>query len=336
MYLSQTMSDHTDFSDYPTVFDALSLSQDPKPARWIVSNLLAVGTEIHLFGEEGGGKSRLMWQLAHSIATGVPFLDAFPVVKQGVVLFLECDMDRPEIDLMLEDADKAGLLSSDIVVPEPRVSINILHNKHDLEWLMYMDEMYSPLVTICDTVNEAGISENTNAETTDFLNNYRRVFPASGNILMNHERKAGTNLQGKVIPSNKNSYLGGAWTRKTRTSMQLISHKGKFPVTGSLRLTKTRAVPICTSVDIVQDPVHGFWKSVMTPKLALATFPYCIPSLNGHSSTGCETVTGVCRLIAETFDMKEGTVRQNYDRERTHGISYPWVTLLTRKDGQTL
>ena len=312
-------------SSIPRFLDAVSLSQTKKPNQWVLSNLLATGTEMHLFGEEGGGKSRVAWQLAHAVATGDSWLNVFEVHRSGRVLFLECDMDRSEVDLLLDDVNAAELNHPNIILPEERPNVDILQFKQDCSGLHEIHDEFEPVLVIIDTVNESGAEENTNKETTHYLRKIREIFPNSARLVLNHEKKKPTNPNtGQPMKSNAQSYLGGAWTRKTRTSMQLITDKRHTPYTAELVITKQRGKPVISRVDLVQCPDTGFWRTLMTPKLALTHFPYCIPVSNGRSSE-CRSMADVCRAIGEAFNLRPESVRQTYDREIKKGVEYPWV-----------
>ena len=323
-YIQFTMNDQN--KQHPRFLDAVSLSQTKKPDQWVLSNLLATGTEMHLFGEEGGGKSRVAWQLAHAVATGNSWLSVFEIHQTGKVMFIECDMDRSEVDLLLDDVNAADLNHPDIILPEERPDIDILTFDNDCSYLVEAYNEIKPVLVVIDTVNESGVEENTNKETTHYLRRIRRMFPDAARLILNHEKKKGTSQDGAVLPSNQQSYLGGAWPRKTRTTMQLVTTKNDQgnPYTARLRITKQRGRPVINKVELTQCQVTGFWKPKMDIPLALTHFPYCIPVSNGRSSE-CRTMADVCRAIGETFDWRPDTVRQAYDRAIKSGVEYPWA-----------
>lgn len=313
---------------FPAFSDAVTLSEQKVPEQWILSDLIALGTELHLFAEEGSGKSRLALQLAHSVTTGEAFLGVFEVLRTGRVLFLECDMERPEIDMMLEDAKAFGLLNTDIVIPHKRIDLNVFLER-DQKFMVDLHRAADPIFVVIDTVNEAGCSKNTNEETTEFIRIVRKAFPGCGLCYINHEKKPGMTNTGEVARRNKYSYLGGGWTRKTRSNMQLLVQGGD-PVRAKLNLTKQRGRGRLTSIELAQNPDTGFWQTEMSIKLALATWPHCIPSGNGRSPLlECHSISDVCRSIEQAFGYRMPTVRQTYDREIKNKVYYDWVDKLT-------
>lgn len=315
---------------FPSFSDATVLVNQKLPEQWIMSDLVSLGTELHLYGEEGSGKSRLALQLAHSIVTGKPFLGIFEILRTGPVLFLECDMDRPEMDAMLTDAKAHGLLDQPgIAIPHKRMELNAFLER-DRQVLVDLNKAVKPMFVIVDTVNEAGISKNTNEETTEFIRIFRAAFPGCGLCYLNHEKKPGMTQTGEVAPRNKYSYLGGAWRRKTRSNMQLLV-RGDNPVRGKLDLTKQRGKKKLTSLDLVQNQDTGFWETEMSVKLALATWPHCIPASNGRSYLGCRTVADVCQTIEDAFGYRKATVRQTFDRETKSRVVYSWVDGLPKE-----
>jgi DNA-binding transcriptional ArsR family regulator len=64
----------------------------PRPAEWLVKDLIPARHATNLYGDSGTGKSLIALYLALCVIEGIPFLN-FPTVKRGKVLYLDLELD---------------------------------------------------------------------------------------------------------------------------------------------------------------------------------------------------------------------------------------------------
>lgn len=81
--LSEELEERKDPYDFWTALD------NAPPAQWLIRNIWTKGSVGFIAGQPKSHKSWLMLDMALSLATGQPFLDFFPIIEPGPVLFLE-------------------------------------------------------------------------------------------------------------------------------------------------------------------------------------------------------------------------------------------------------
>jgi DNA-binding MarR family transcriptional regulator len=64
----------------------------PRPAEWLVKDLIPARHATNLYGDSGTGKSLIALYLALCVIEGIPFLN-FPTTKRGKVLYLDLELD---------------------------------------------------------------------------------------------------------------------------------------------------------------------------------------------------------------------------------------------------
>lgn len=297
------------------------LKQAGRP-DWIIREVLTSDGEMHFYGREGSGKSRIIWQLAYAIASGQGlWLDVFKIEKQGRVLWFEVDMPQDRTAVMLENAKGAGLWHPDILTLEDRYRLKF-RDVWQKKMFAELNEEYEPVVVVIDAASKAGFKEVSNAEVEEYLWTFRDAFPNSGKIHINHTRRLSQFQKAKGHKNEQEGFLGGGdWARNVDSSMQLVAKYGSPD--GRLEIDKLRGFWPLSSLNMVRGP-YGFWdaKIKKDAKLLLATWPHCIPDFNGRSAKG---VTDVCRSIAEAYsEHSEDAVRKVYYREKEQGVVYGW------------
>jgi RecA-family ATPase len=73
------------------------LDSVPAPRRWLLKGFLPLGKSAALVAPGGTGKSQLVFQLAISVATGVPLANHWEVDETGSVLYLAAEDDEDEL-----------------------------------------------------------------------------------------------------------------------------------------------------------------------------------------------------------------------------------------------
>ena len=104
------------------------LVDEVKPPEWIVKDILAVGACGFIAGQPKAYKSWIGLDLILSVATGIPFLDHFPVRNIGPVLYIQEEDSLPLIKGRLDkiwpgkQADKMRRVDGQLVwdPPDPR------------------------------------------------------------------------------------------------------------------------------------------------------------------------------------------------------------------------
>jgi hypothetical protein len=311
--------DRSDNWKFVTPSTFMQTAPDPD---WIIEQVLTPDTELHLYGPEGAGKSRLAWQLGYAIAEGQPlWLDAFRVKKQGKVLWLGVDMESNEMKAMLQDASEAGIMESEnIVVNWDRRRLKYDDPAHQ-KLLGEIGKEFDPLAVVVDNASQMGFHKISNDEILDYLWVFRESFPGAGKIHLNHTRRLSQEMKARGKEDTGGFLGGGEWSRGTRTSMHLQG--GYHNPAGKVRITKLRGVLPWVTLNIRRDN-HGFWHlDEQSVGILLATWPHCLPHMNGHA----DSVRSVCRTIADAYPQYTAeAVRSQYKREREGGVKYSWDT----------
>lgn len=288
----------------------------PPEPEWIVEPLLLPESFMHFYGREGKGKSRILYQLAHSVVTGTSWL-GFLVRKTGKVLYLELDMGVRELAKLIHDAKEVGLATEGILVSESRPYVNVLDPAHARD-LAALNEQHNPVVVIVDTADESyDVPIATNEVVTNVIRKFRLAFPQAGLVFVNHEKKASEFTADDLL------YLGASkWSRGASSVVQL---KAVNQHEATLSVFKVRAHNHRNEIKLERsEESKGFFSlAEWTLGLALQAFPDCLP--NPAAAASCETKADVYRLIAAALGNKSsGAVKMEHKRLRDNGEYFQW------------
>jgi hypothetical protein len=290
---------------------------------WLLRGLLLPGTYMIVFGKEGLGKSRLVYQLAHAFQTGEAWF-GLEICKTGRVLYLEADMSPEQSAALVRDATASGMEGGDIVFPSAYGSLNVLEPMGE-QGLALLQERFNPMIVVVDTATDVFDGDEGNEAAKQAIRAFRQAFENAGLVFILHERKKSQFLQAKGI-EDEDAYLGaGEWSRKASGVVRL---QGVNEQLARLAIRKTRDIVPWKSLQVVRNS-HGFFETHMgspqNAKEALHLWPN-FPGVNGDR--GVTTISGVCRSIEKGTEgrFKADTVRRAFQRAREEGIRFHWLS----------
>src|SRR5512146_2137209 len=227
------------------LLSARELLAIPDPSDWIVRPLLVGGSTMMLYGRPGYGKTTLAMQLAAAISGCAEEWLCFPIEATGPVVWLQLDMPRPELKLMLQRAiarwpailDNVHffqVLQDDIEVNE----INVLGG--DAELLIKGVKSLKPRALFIDTAADTYTTDpksDLNQQVRRVVRSYRNIAQGGAVVYLQHQRKRMQNAMG----DDPDSYLGGmAWSGIATSVMQLTASNKDDQLKYELHLRKTR------------------------------------------------------------------------------------------------
>jgi len=172
----------------PIDLSTVLLAEDPEPI-YLVDNLYYQGQLIVMAGEEGVGKSFLQYNLAISIAAGIPFLGL--TVKQGRVLYFDEENSRPDLQQYLRQIWRGcgkpliAQLQENIFIEHFSLAE---HGKKRFDYMAEVARRVQPALIIIDTATPCcGIEdENSNGEASKAIRALRRVKGDATMIILKH------------------------------------------------------------------------------------------------------------------------------------------------------
>lgn len=278
-----------------------------------------------LYGRQGVGKSSIALQLAAAFANGTEWL-CFPTNRRGKTLWLQLDMPRSELRLMLRRAEAAQLFlsgSRDHILfaqlfdgTAEVFEFNLLDNDDYTAFLGCVREQ-APVAIIVDTVSdayEAAERRDAGEQVRDVLRRLRHAALQVGavTVYLHHQRKR---AQQPGPLEDADAFLGRVqWEGFATSSLQLTSSQGdddegqKF----ALRIRKCRlASPGIERLDLIQNE-HGFFEPRPSATQAVALWPACVP-------VGLREAKGrdeVLEVLATHFGFTQDNLRQAVRRVR--------------------
>jgi hypothetical protein len=303
---------------------------------WIVKWLLRPGTYMVVYGREGRGKSRIIYQLAAAIADSSSWFGC-DVEDTGNVIFLQADMAPKESKAIIKSAAKMGLLRPNIFFPRVFGTIDVLtpEGKRVLEGIR---ERFEPKVIVIDTATDVFESkghhkdDSANGPIRECIRVFRTIFPNAGLIFVLHERKTSQYLQAKGVEDEDSALGGGEWTRKAASVVRL---KGINETHAELQIRKTRDKRPFTKLSLRRNS-QGFFEiepSELKPQQALLMWPH----LDGIVWDGVlpVTVSGVCKSLEETTKgaVKFDALRKAYGRAKERDVEFGWECWLDDNNG---
>lgn len=305
------------------------INEPDEQEDWIIKWLLRAGTYMIVYGREGRGKSRILYQLAVAIADRSSWFGC-DIEDTGNVIFLQADMAPKESKAIIKAAAKADLLRDSIFFPRTFGVINVL-TPEGLEVLQGIQERFRPKVVVIDTATDVfeASAQQTNAEANkpirECIRAFRTVFPEAGLVFVLHERKTSQFLQAKGLEDEDSALGGGEWTRKAASVVRL---KGVNETHAELQIRKTRDKKPFTKMTLARTP-QGFFEAEMadlSPQQAL----FLWPRIRGANPSIPVTVSGVCRDIESATEgkIKMDALRKTYQRAKDSEVEFGWEKCL--------
>ncbi len=297
------------------------LSEPAVEEPWLIRGLLRPGTYGIVFGREGGGKSRLLYQLAKSFHDGSPWC-GFDVPGRGNVIFVEADMSPTESRSILEDAYEDGFHAPNSIWPTRYGFLDVLTPEGE-QILDGLQDRFDPALVVVDTATDVftPASGDINTPVRDAIRAFRVAFPYAGILFVLHERKASQFLQAKGV-EDEDAHLGaGEWPRKASCSLRL---KGINETHAKLQVRKTRDVVPFRNL-ILERTNNGFFTvdtTRLTPEQALAIYP----AIEGLVEPEVRTVRGISKAIEAATDgsVKAEAVRKAFQRAKKKKVVFAW------------
>lgn len=317
---------------FVTVDELVETAGEPE---WLLEEVLLPNTTAILYGKEGKGKSRLMYQLAHSIQTGEPFF-GIKVCKTGPVLMLQADMSPEQNALAGACAIRAGFKTDQIYTPSEYGFINVLE-ADGKQALTVLAEQIKPVLVIVDTAtdvyDEPGESgPSLNDVVKKVVRTFRKAFPGAAILFVLHERKKSQYLQAKGGTDSDAALGGGEWTRKASGVFRLV-HINQF--FAELYLEKARGVKPWECIKLRRGEGGFFFSDVGDIKdinQALAVWPQLI-GVDQEEAKKVTSISGVCRSISEASNgvLKVDALRKAYQRAVDRNTKFAWVDLIKKQ-----
>lgn len=302
--------------------DLIAEMADQEP-DWLLRGLLLPGTYMIVFGKEGLGKSRLVYQLAHAFQTGDAWF-GLEVCQTGRVLYLEADMSPEQSAVLVRDAAAAGMTGGDIIFPSVYGTLNVLEPMGE-QALALLQERFNPKIVVVDTATDVFDGDEGNEAAKQAIRAFRSCFENAGIIFILHERKKSQFLQAKGI-DDEDAYLGaGEWSRKASGVVRL---QGVNEQLAQINIRKTRDLVPWKKLQVARNG-HGFFEahigSPQNAKEALHLWPN-FPGVNGDRKAS--TISAVCRSIEKATEgrFKADTVRRAFQRAQEEGIRFHWMS----------
>lgn len=296
---------------------------------WIVKYLLRPGTYMIVYGREGRGKSRILYQLGAAIADGGTWFGC-AVEDRGNVVFLQADMAPKESKAIIKAASKMNLLRDNIFFPTTFGILDVL-TPEGQDVLLGIKERLDPKVLIIDTATDVyepkmrHKDDTVNAPVRECVRTFRAIFPDAGLIFVLHERKSSQFLQAKGVEDEDSALGGGEWTRKAASVVRL---KGLNDVHAELQIRKTRDRKPYAKLKIRRNS-FGFFEPEVEDLDALQALVIW-PGIASLVVPDRVNVSSVARSIEEASGgrLKAESVRRAYQRAKDSETEFGWERML--------
>jgi hypothetical protein len=299
--------------------------------EWLIEPICCPGSSIMIYGRQGVGKTTLMWQMAHALASGEPWL-GLPVHKRGPVLFLELDMPDIEFTFLQERAEKSGCRLEheiDVIEMSPYETFNVFDDK-DLAFLRERIEEIQPIAVFVDTIDDGHEAPkemlgDVNRLAKTVVNKFRFLLTRGLTVYSKHERKEPA-FRGAGAGSpmdDKDSFTGGSgWERKVASSFRVYETKD-----GEVYLlqNKHRLAPKIFGRNELRKDENGLFSLKEPHPTLLMTYPYWIPE---DERIKPKTLKEVFEDIAERSGVPFATIKQCYYRKTEKGMVFEWKKAL--------
>jgi hypothetical protein len=288
------------------------------------------------YGRQGLGKTTLMYQMAHSLVTGDPWM-GLPIHQTGKkVLFMELDMPEVEFGFMQDRGIKGGLEIDnpiDVIHLEDYESFDVFDPAGKC-YAFLKDKIMEddPIALVIDTMDDAydeipkEMLADVNRLAKKVVNTFRRLIPSGLLLYSRHERKEPP-YRGKGSVSaidDKDAFTGGSgWERKVASSFRIFENakETKFLIQNKHRL----APKVFGKTEVVQDE-NGLFRLANEYPAALISWPACLPE--SERAWAPASKIEVLKSVAEYCKANLATVKQYYYRRKKEGAVYGWEKML--------
>lgn len=257
----------------PPVQSLWAILANVKQPEWLVANVLTVGACGFIAGQPKNFKSWVALDLALSVSTGLPFLDHFPVRRQGPVLLIQEEDSAPMVKSRVQAvwpskvADKIRLGSDGELEwhpPDPRdeppitAAIRSGVIVSDPSWQSWLDEQIAAgwqgtpyaLVIVDPLMMVAGeVDENRSQEMTTKIFRPLKTLAEKHKcaiIVVHHMRKGDPTKPGRGGQLMLGSTANHAWAEDSlylrfgRGGVVVVERESKYAMGGTFSIQGLR------------------------------------------------------------------------------------------------
>lgn len=171
------------------------MDRDVPPEEWLIDRVIPAEGFTFIVGAEATGKSFYTLTLAHSIATGKPWLDKFPVGKQTKILFIDKENSARRKKSRIAGLKLEEGLDKLYWIKYPQYFE--LADPNNKDGLSDFARALSAKVTklnigliIIDSFADVMVgNENAAGDVQGFFDAIRRLFPNQAILVLHHENK---------------------------------------------------------------------------------------------------------------------------------------------------
>ena len=286
--------------------------------------LLARNSTMMLYGRPGLGKTTLAMQLGLAVASGSADWLGFPIRRPGPVVWLQLDMPRPELAMMLTRAlarcpaarAQTHFLRLFDHTGEEMWTIDVLRD--NISALKSVVRAIEPALFLIDTVADVyklAPHDDLNQQVREVVRKLREIAPSAGIVYLQHQRKRPAGAPG----DDPDSYLGGmAWAAMASSVLQLNRHTKRvtdeedgeetFEISYDLAIRKMRLAEVpCEHLKLTKE-ADGFFGALWKAPAALHMAPHLVPASTPQKD--------VLAALARHFAIAPETLRKALQRER--------------------
>lgn len=327
------------------------LIKNIKPPEWLVKDILARGACGFIAAQPKSFKSWIGLDLALSVATGLPFLDHFPVRATGPVFYIQEEDALPMIKGRIDkiwpgkQADKMRNIDGEVVwdpanpmdIPKINAVVDGGVVLSDGGWQSYLDEkleqgyegepyallLMDPLMMLAGEVDE-----NRSQEMTQKIFRPLKQLARKHKVaiqIVHHMRKADPNKPVRGGQAMLGSVANHAWAedslyiRHIRGGDLLIERESKHTMGGTFKVTRLRNkqwTPMVTDDRLDGQGVEDD-EEVSKPKAEAQ--PKKSPAIKALEELGAGK--HATRVIAETMGITVGGAKKQLDRLAEKGVT---------------
>lgn len=272
-----------------------------------------------LYGRPGHGKTTLAMQLAAAIAGCTDNWLGFPIEDVGPVVWLQLDMPRPELKLLLNRAIAhwPNILDTvhffQITQDDSEVSeVNVLGG--DAALLIKEVRTLKPKALFIDTAADTYITDpksDLNQQVRRVVRSYRDIAQGGAVVYLQHQRKRMQSAMG----DDPDSYLGGmSWSGIATSVLQLQATTKEDKLAYDLYLRKTRLANVhMERLELLKDK-DGFLTAKWTAKAAILGWPHNVPV----AKRGSDSRDAIMAALSQQFSLERDSLRQALHRLGEH------------------
>src|SRR6267142_5246403 len=191
-------------------------SNEYPPVDYLIEPYVARGGVTFLYGKTGVGKSPFTWEMARSVAVGIPFLGL--KTTQGKVLYIDRETEEalmiPRIKYMPKPLGPGWFL--ECLVRRPAQDAFTFGEDWDLV-IWNSLRKFLPATSI-----------NNGEVVSPFYDTLKAKFPRAGHVVIAHERKSS---QDESQAPDREMFSGNmAWLDQSQVGVQIIRTPSYFAV----------------------------------------------------------------------------------------------------------